>query len=208
MATALLGASVLIAKKKDFDVSHHPPQPIEKPIDHVRQPVQRLTHMETLPGIALIAGAVVALVLANSGAAEAVDHFWHYHLIISAGPIHLDESLVHWVNDALMTIFFFVAGLEIKRELVVGDLKEPRKAALPAVAAFGGMVVPALVYVAISGAATRNGWGIPMATDIAFAVGVVSLLGDKVPSAMKVFLLTLAIVDDIGAIVVLSLIHI
>ncbi len=176
-------------------------------MDRIRQPVMRLIHLENLSGIALILGAVTALVLANSPAGEAVDHFWHYHLKIELGPIHLDESLVHWVNDALMTLFFFVAGLEIKRELVVGDLRAPRKAALPAVAAFGGMVVPALVYVAVSGSATRNGWGIPMATDIAFAVGVLTLLGNRVPSRLKVFLLTLAIVDDLGAILVIAVFY-
>ncbi|MEM9655828.1 MAG: Na+/H+ antiporter NhaA, partial [Actinomycetota bacterium] len=188
-------------------MSHHPPQTIEKPIDRLRHPMQRLIHTETLGGFALIAGAVTALVLANTGAAEAVDHFWHYHLKISVGPIDLDESLVHWVNDALMTIFFFVAGLEIKRELVAGDLKEPRKAALPAIGALGGMVIPALVYVAFSGAEARNGWGIPMATDIAFAIGILTLLGDRVPSRLKVFLLTLAIVDDLGAILVIAVFY-
>ena len=188
-------------------MSHHPPQTVEKPIDRLRHPMQRMIHMENLAGLALIAGAVIALVLANTGVAESVDHFWHYHLKVTLGPVHLDESLVHWVNDGLMTIFFFVAGLEIKRELVVGDLKEPRKAALPAIAAFGGMVIPALVYVMLSGAEARGGWGIPMATDIAFAVGILTLLGDRVPSRLKVFLLTLAIVDDLGAIVVIAVFY-
>ncbi len=188
-------------------MSHHPPRAIEVPIDRLRQPIQRLIHIESLSGLALIAGAVTALILANSPAGEAVDHFWHYHLKITAGPIHLDESLVHWVNDALMTVFFFVAGLEIKRELVVGDLREPRKAALPAIAALGGMVVPALVFVMFASSETRNGWGIPMATDIAFAVGILALLGDRVPSRLKVFLLTLAIVDDLGAILVIAVFY-
>ncbi|MEM7272271.1 MAG: Na+/H+ antiporter NhaA [Actinomycetota bacterium] len=188
-------------------MSHHPPQPIEVPIDRVRQPLQRVIHMENLSGLALIAGAVVALILANTGAAEAYDHFWHYYLDVSIGPIHLHESLVHWVNDGLMTIFFFVAGLEIKRELVVGDLRSPLKAALPAVAALGGMVIPAALYVVISGAETRGGWGIPMATDIAFAVGILTLLGNRVPSRLKVFLLTLAIVDDLGAIMVIAVFY-
>ncbi|MEM7339755.1 MAG: Na+/H+ antiporter NhaA [Actinomycetota bacterium] len=163
--------------------------------------------MESLGGIALILGAVTALVLANSPAAEAVDHFWHYHLHIEAGPFSVDESLVHWVNDALMAIFFFVAGLEIKRELVVGDLRDPRKAALPAIAAAGGMVIPALFYVAVADPTTRGGWGIPMATDIAFAVGILTLLGNRVPSRLKVFLLTLAIVDDLGAIAVIAVFY-
>ena len=176
-------------------------------MDRIRQPLQRLIHLENLSGLALIAGAVTALILANTAFAESVDHFWHYHLEVSIGPIHLDESLVHWVNDGLMTIFFFVAGLEIKRELVVGDLREPRKAALPAIAAFGGMVVPALLFLVVASPATRNGWGIPMATDIAFAVGILTLLGDRVPSRLKVFLLTLAIVDDLGAILVIAVFY-
>ncbi len=188
-------------------VSHKSTPQIEKPIDRLRLPIERIIHLENLSGLALIAGAVTALVLANTGAAESVDHFWHHHLEVTVGPIHLDESLIHWVNDGLMTIFFFVAGLEIKRELVVGDLREPRKAALPAIAALGGMVVPALVYVALSGAETRSGWGIPMATDIAFAVGILTLLGNRVPSRLKVFLLTLAIVDDLGAILVIAVFY-
>ncbi len=180
---------------------------VEVPIDRIRQPLQRIIHLENLSGLALIAGAVTALVVANSAFAESVDHFWHHHLELRIGPIHLDESLLHWVNDGLMTIFFFVAGLEIKRELVVGDLREPRKAALPAVAAFGGMVIPALVFLTIADPATRNGWGVPMATDIAFAVGILTLLGNRVPPRLKVFLLTLAIVDDLGAIVVIAVFY-
>ncbi len=163
--------------------------------------------MESISGVALILGAVTALVLANSPAAEAFDHFWHYHLHVEAGPIHLDESLVHWVNDGLMTIFFFVAGLEIKRELVVGDLRDPRKAALPVVAAIGGMVIPAALYVALAGPEVANGWGIPMATDIAFAVGILALVGKRVPGRLKLFLLTLAIVDDLGAIAVIAIFY-
>ena len=188
-------------------MSNHVNQPIEVPIDRIRQPLQRMIHLENLSGIALIAGAVTALVLANTGAAETMDHFWHHHLQIKIGAIDLDESLVHWVNDALMTIFFFVAGLEIKRELVVGDLRDPRKAALPAVGALGGMVVPALLYVLLADGATRGGWGIPMATDIAFAVGILTLLGNRVPGRLKVFLLTLAIVDDLGAIMVIAVFY-
>ncbi|MEM8925085.1 MAG: Na+/H+ antiporter NhaA [Actinomycetota bacterium] len=181
--------------------------PIEVPIDRIRRPMQRLLHMETMAGVALIVGAVTALVLANSPLAEDYDHFWHYYLKVDIGPLHIKESLVHWVNDALMAIFFFVAGLEIKRELVVGDLRDPKKAALPALAALGGMVIPALLYVAFSDATVRGGWGIPMATDIAFAVGVLTLLGNRVPGKLKVFLLTLAIVDDLGAIAVIAVFY-
>ncbi len=188
-------------------MSGHPPQPIEVPIDRIRRPVQRILHLESLGGIALIVGAVTALVLANSPFGESVDHFWHHHIIVQIGTFTVDESLGHWVNDGLMTIFFFVAGLEIKRELVAGDLRDPKKAALPAIAAFGGMAIPALFYVLVADSATRGGWGIPMATDIAFAVGILTLLGDRVPSRLKVFLLTLAIVDDLGAILVIALFY-
>lgn len=188
-------------------MSHQTNQPVEVPIDRIRQPLLRIIHLENLSGLALIAGAVTALILANTAFAESVDHFWHYHLQVKIGAIDLDESLLHWVNDGLMTVFFFVAGLEIKRELVVGDLREPRKAALPAIAALGGMVIPAAVFLAIAGPETRNGWGVPMATDIAFAVGILTLLGNRVPPRLKVFLLTLAIVDDLGAIVVIAIFY-
>jgi NhaA family Na+:H+ antiporter len=177
------------------------------PIDRIRQPLQRIIHLENISGVALIVAAAVAILVANSPLGDSFANFWHTHLHVSVGSITIDESLVHWVNDGFMTVFFLVAGLEIKRELVTGDLREPRKAALPAVAALGGMVVPALFYLALSGSAGRDGWGIPMATDIAFAVGVLTLLGNRVPSRLKVFLLTLAIVDDLGAILVIALFY-
>ncbi len=134
--------------------------------------------------------------------------WWHHELTIGPGDLAITESLVHWVNDTLMTVFFFVVGLEIKRELVTGELRDRQRAALPAVAALGGMVVPALLFVAVNvGGNGLDGWAIPMATDIAFAVGVLALLGPRVPSSLKLFLLALAIVDDIGAIVVIALFY-
>ena len=177
------------------------------PIDRLRRPIERLIHLENISGVALVGAAIAAIVLANSAAGESVAAFWETHLEIRVGAIVLDESLTHWVNDALMSVFFLVAGLEIKRELVSGDLRRPRQAALPVVAALGGMIVPALLYVTFSGAEGRVGWGIPMATDIAFAVGVLTLLGKRVPSKLKLFLLTLAIVDDLGAILVIALFY-
>ncbi len=180
---------------------------VDVPIARLRRPLERLIHLENISGVVLILGAVTAVVLANSPLRHSVDDFWHVHLRISAGPLSLDESLKHWVNDALMTIFFFVAGLEIKRELVTGSLADRRQALLPVFAAVGGMVVPALMYVAVSGPEARVGWGIPMATDIAFAIGVLTLLGPRVPAKLKVFLLTLAIVDDLGAIVVIAVFY-
>ncbi|MGA0237279.1 MAG: Na+/H+ antiporter NhaA [Acidimicrobiales bacterium] len=175
----------------------------------VGRPVRNFLAIEAASGVLLIGATVVALVWANSPWSESYFDLLHTHITIQFGDVlTLDESIEHWVNDALMAIFFFVVGLEIKRELVAGELRNPRAAALPAIAAVGGMVVPALFFVLFNaGGAGAHGWGIPMATDIAFAVGVVALLGNKVPSAMKVFLLTLAIVDDIGAIAVIAIFY-
>ncbi len=164
--------------------------------------------LEAASGLILLLAALAALVWVNTDTAGYTG-WWGRELTIGPGDLAITESLVHWVNDALMTIFFFVVGLEIKRELVTGELRDRARAALPAVAAVGGMVVPALLFVAVnvSGGGRLDGWAIPMATDIAFAVGVLALLGARVPSSLKVFLLTLAIVDDIGAIVVIALFY-
>ncbi len=172
------------------------------------QPLQQFLHTEASGGIVLVLAAAVALIWANGPFAESYHAFVDHHITIDLGFLVLDESVEHWINDLLMAVFFFVAGLEIKRELVHGDLKDPRRAALPIAAAFGGMVVPALVYVAINlGGEGANGWGIPMATDIAFAVGILALVGKRAPASLRVFLLTLAIVDDIGAILVIAIFY-
>ena len=172
------------------------------------RPVLEFTRVEAAGGAVLLVAAIVALIWANSPYYESYFNLLEAHVRIDGWFIHFDESVLHLINDGLMVIFFFVVGLEIKRELVVGELRDPRAAALPAIAALGGMIVPACIYIAFnSSGAEFDGWGIPMATDIAFAVGVVSLLGDRVPSAMKVFLLTLAIVDDIGAIAVIAVFY-
>jgi NhaA family Na+:H+ antiporter len=150
------------------------------------------------------------MIVANSAWSSTYFAVLDTHLVIEFGPFHLDESVLHLVNDGLMAIFFFVVGLEIKRQVVLGDLRDPRAAALPVLAALGGMVLPAAIYVLVNldaGGEAIRGWGIPMATDIAFAVGVVSLLGSRVPSGAKLFLLTLAIADDIGAIVVIAVFY-
>jgi NhaA family Na+:H+ antiporter len=175
----------------------------------VARPVREFLRVEAASSLLLMLAAVAALVWANSPWASSYDALWHTHLTLDVGPLHLDETLQHWVNDALMVIFFFVVGLEIKYELVNGDLRDPRTAALPIVAAIGGMAVPALVYVALNppGSEGNAGWGIPMATDIAFAVGVLGVLGRRIPSAARLFLLTLAIVDDIGAILVIAVFY-
>jgi NhaA family Na+:H+ antiporter len=174
----------------------------------VARPVREFLRIETAGSVLLLAAAVLALVWANSPWAEGYDAFWHAPITLDVGVLRLEESLQHWVNDALMVIFFFVVGLEIKYELVHGDLRDPKTAALPIVAAIGGMVLPAGIYaLVVAGGEGSSGWGIPMATDIAFAVGVLGLLGRRIPSAARLFLLTLAIVDDIGAILVIAVFY-
>lgn len=172
------------------------------------RPFVRFSRIEASSGIVLLGAAVLALVWANSPWAEAYFSLLDEHITIEVLAFHLDESLLHLINDGLMAVFFFVVGLEIKRELVLGDLRDPKAAALPVLAALGGMVVPALIYVAFNaGTAASHGWGIPMATDIAFALGIVALLGSRVPSGAKLFLLAVAIADDIGAIAVIAIFY-
>ena len=175
----------------------------------VARPVLRFIDREVASGVLLLIATAIALIWANSPWSDSYGDFWHAHIELAIGDWHLHELyLGAFVNDALMALFFFVVGLEIKRELVTGALNSVRAAALPAIAALGGMVVPALFYFVLntSGEASR-GWGIPMATDIAFAVGVVALLGSRVSPHLKLFLLTLAIVDDIGAIAVIAIFY-
>jgi Na+:H+ antiporter, NhaA family len=162
-------------------------------------------HVEAAGGIVLLAATAVALGWANSPWSASYESFWSTEVALDVGGRVVVEDLRHWVNDGLMALFFFVVGLEIKRELVGGQLASVRQAALPAVAALGGMVVPAAIYAACNaGGPGSDGWGIPMATDIAFAVGVLALLGDRLPPGLSVLLLSLAVVDDIGAIVVIA----
>src|SRR4051812_39738702 len=185
-----------------------PPGPTGAPLRSLPAPLVEFLHLEAAGGIVLVVAAAVALLWANSPWQDSYVTFWSTPLDISLGSHSLDLTLQGWVNDGLMAIFFLVVGLEIKRELVEGELKDPKRAALPAVAAVGGMVAPALIYVAINvGGDGARGWGIPMATDIAMAVGVLSLLGSRVSSSLKLFLLALAIVDDIGAIAVIAIFY-
>jgi NhaA family Na+:H+ antiporter len=192
---------------------HAPPLP---PHDHLpaslaqhwARPFARFLQIESASGVLLLLCAIAALVIANSPAADAFNTFWKQHAIIGVGPWKLDESLLHWVNDGLMAIFFFVVGLEIKRELVAGELRDPRQAALPVMAALGGMLAPAGIYWLLQGGRPgQAGWGIPMATDIAFVVGLLALLGPRVPLGLKILLLSLAIADDIGAVVVIAIFY-
>ena len=174
----------------------------------VVQPLQRFLHLEASSGIVLVVAALVALVWANSAWADGYHRLFETEIAINLGFISIEEHLVGWINDLLMAFFFFVAGMEIKRELVHGELRDPKSAMLPIVCALGGMIAPATLYFVLNvGGPGTSGWGIPMATDIAFAVGVLALVGSRAPSGLRVFLLTLAIVDDIGAIVVIALFY-
>lgn len=175
------------------------------PIDRISRPFVNFLHVEAAGGIVLLLCTLVALILANSPWQQMYTEIWQWPLAISLAEWKLSLSLGLWINDALMAIFFFVVGLEIKRELVAGELRDRRAAMLPFMAAIGGMLAPALIYVfALGENDGRSGWGIPMATDIAFVVGFLSLLGKRVPHGLKIFVLSLAIVDDLGAIIVIA----
>ena len=165
--------------------------------------LREFLHDEAVGGVALLIGAVAALVWANVSPGG-YESFWHTSADVAG--LHLD--LRHWINDGLMAVFFFVVGLEIKRELVTGELRDRRAALLPAIAAAGGVAVPALLFLAITaGSGQTAGWALPAATDIAFAIGVLALLGDRVPAGAKLFLLTIAIVDDIAAIAIIAVVY-
>ena len=189
----------------------NPPEawnPLVRAVRLAARPIERFLRIEAASGIVLLVAAAVALVLANSPWAASVAHFWHTPIAVRFGDWTFERSLEWLVNDGLMVVFFFVVGLEIRRELAHGELSEVKRAALPVVAALGGMLVPAAIYLAIAGAeGTRSGWGVPMATDIAFAVGILTLLGKRVPPALRVLLLALAIIDDLGAIIVIALFY-
>lgn len=164
--------------------------------------------LEVAGSVVLLAAAIVALVLANTSLAVSYHAFWEIELGFKVGSWQFSETLLHWIDDGLMALFFFVVGLEIKREVLVGELSSVRKASLPILAAVGGMLAPALIFLAFNaGGEGAGGWGIPMATDIAFALGVLALLGSRIPTGLKVFLTALAIADDIGAILVIAIFY-
>jgi Na+:H+ antiporter, NhaA family len=171
--------------------------------------VGRFLKLEAAGGILLVAATILAMVLANSAAAPLYDGFLNAPVSIQAGPLKIAKPLLLWINDGLMAIFFLLVGCEVKREIVAGELRRPSQAALPLAAAIGGMAVPALVYVLIakSDPTALRGWAVPTATDIAFALGVLSLLGSRVPATLKLFLLTLAIIDDLGAIIIIAIFY-
>ncbi len=169
------------------------------------RPFEAFFKSEAAGGVLLMLAAVVALIWANSPAAESYFALWNATFTVGGGPLVIAKPLALWVNDGLMAIFFFLIGLEIKREIVAGELSNPRQAALSVAAAIGGMVVPALLYVAVTAGTDRiGGWGVPMATDIAFAIGVLAIAGRRAPLAVKIFLTALAIVDDLAAILVIA----
>ncbi len=182
------------------------------PSRHVRLPLGRylppvgssFVAIEALGGVVLLAATAAALIWSNV-ARDSYAQLWSTHLTIGVGSFAVTETLRNWVNDGLMTVFFFVIGIEIKREVVRGELRDPRTASLPVIAAFGGMAVPAILYVLVNlGGAGVRGWGIPMATDIAFAIALLVILGPRIPPGLRLFLLTLAVVDDVGAIIVIA----
>lgn len=172
------------------------------------RPLQDFLNKEAAAGFLLVVAAAVALVWANSGWSDSYFEFWGTEAFFEIGGFEIHLTLKEWVNDAAMVLFFFVVGLEIKRELTQGELRDPRQAALPIVGAIGGMIAPALIFTLFNGGgAGADGWGIPMATDIAIVMGVVALLGSRAPSWLKLFLLALAIVDDLGAIMVIAVFY-
>ncbi len=178
------------------------------PVERIVRPFQDFAHKQSSGGILLIAATVVALIWANSPWGGSYAALWHTKLTVGVGDASISKDLTHWINDGLMAVFFLVVGLEIKREVLVGELSSVRNAALPVAAALGGAVVPAVIYVSINaGTDGAAGWGIPMATDIAFALGVLALLGERAPTTLKVFLTALAIVDDIVAVLVIALFY-
>ena len=171
--------------------------------------IEEFIEKESASGILLIFATILALLLSNSFLAGAYQAFLHIPVEVRVGPLHLDKSLYHWVNDGLMAIFFLLIGLEVKREILEGHLSSLSQIALPGVAAIGGMVVPAAIYLMfnINDPVAVSGWAIPTATDIAFALGILSLLGNRVPVSLKIFLMALAIIDDLGAIVIIALFY-
>jgi NhaA family Na+:H+ antiporter len=185
-------------------------QPLKPPpIERLIKPFALFAKQASAGGIVLLACAVIALLWANSPLGEYYFRLWSTPVEVRFGNlIDIDKPLLLWINDGLMAVFFFLVGMEIKRELLVGELRSPRKAMLPMAAAVGGMVVPALIYASLNwGTPEIRGWGVPMATDIAFALGALALLGTRAPLALKVFLTALAIVDDLGAVLVIALFY-
>jgi len=182
--------------------------PWEKAFNRISTPFENFLHAQTTTGLVLMFMTVVALILANSPLNEIYSHFFHTKIDFNVGEWKLSHSIHHWINDGLMAIFFFMVGLEIKREILVGELSNIKVAILPILSAIGGMILPALIYLSINyGGDGAVGWGIPMATDIAFAISALVLLGNRVSPALVTFLVALAIVDDLGAVLVIAIFY-
>ncbi|AUX42538.1 sodium:proton antiporter [Sorangium cellulosum] len=182
--------------------------PARRIAERVLGPLDRFLHVEAASGLVLLVASVIALAWANSPWGDVYEHLWHTPVTVGVGALVFTQPVHFWINEGPMTIFFFVVGLEIRREIHEGELSDLRRATLPIAAAIGGMVAPALLYLSLNpSAVSRHGWGVPTATDIAFAVGVLALLGKRVPPALRVLLLALAIIDDIGAIIVIALFY-
>lgn len=182
--------------------------PWERAFDRVLTPLDEFIHRQTTSGVLLMICALAALYIANSQWSEAYHHLLEMTFTIGVEGFQLSKSVHHWINDGLMAVFFFVIGLELKREILVGELADPHQAILPIIAALGGMLMPVLFYIAINPEGdTFDGWGVPMATDIAFALGALALLGSRVPKSLLMFLVALAIVDDLGAVMVIALFY-
>jgi NhaA family Na+:H+ antiporter len=179
-----------------------------QPIDALTSPFARFAKMEAAGGILLLASTIAALVWANSRWELSYQAIWHTQVSVGFGRFFLSESRHEWINDGLMSVFFFLVGLEIKREVLVGELSSIRQAAFPFIAALGGTIIPAIIYLIVTqGTGAEKGWGIPMATDIAFALGVLVLLGNRVPLSLRIFVTALAIVDDIIAVLVIAIFY-
>ena len=179
-----------------------------RPIQHLQRPFQAFMHIESASGVVLLICTAIALIAANSPYAETYQAVWNQELRIAVGDLVLAYPVWYWINDALMAIFFFVIGLEIKRELVVGELSDPKKVTLPVAAALGGVIAPVAIYLSFqSGEAGERGWAVPMATDIAFVVGCISLLGKRIPQGLGILMLSLAIVDDLMAVLVIAIFY-
>ncbi|GAA4308611.1 Na+/H+ antiporter NhaA [Compostibacter hankyongensis] len=181
----------------------------DKPIRRLLSPLKEWLQDSRSVGIVLIACTAVSLLLSNLPfSSAAYTSFWEKEIHLPTESLSLPHSILHWINDGLMAVFFFLAGLEIKRELLKGELSSPKKSMLPVLAALGGMICPALIFLLFNGNTPyHHGWGIPMATDIAFSLGIVSLLGNRVPLSLKVFLTALAIIDDLGAIITIAIFY-
>ncbi|MCB4767301.1 Na+/H+ antiporter NhaA [Ancylobacter sp. Lp-2] len=178
----------------------------KEPADRLTRPFLRFLRIEAMAGVVLLLSTVLALVIANTAWSASFLALWDMPAGIRFGEVEVSRSLRHWINDGLMTLFFFVIALELKRELVLGELRNPRVAALPVAAAFGGMVVPAGVFLLVIGSSPgANGWGIVMSTDTAFVIGCLAMLGSRIPESLRLFLLSLAIFDDVGAILVVAI---